>query len=108
MNTEPIEIIDLTISPTEVKVSLKTTEDDEVLYNGGSEKRARYIKKNDKPEQEKSREKTPVEELGNTVLVGGRNKPGYYAGLVKNLFAADKYAEIELMGRGEMGVMRVS
>ena len=42
------------------------------------------------------------------VLVGARHKPGFYAGLVKNLFAQDKYEEIVLQGRGEKGVLRTT
>ena len=44
------------------------------------------------------------EELSNLILVGKRHKPGFYAGLVKNLFAQNKYEDIVLQGRGEQGV----
>ena len=53
-------------------------------------------------------QKTDTSSLGNLVLVGEKNKPGFYARLVKNLFAQNKYEQIEIQGRGESGILRVS
>ena len=51
-------------------------------------------------------EKKP--ELSNLVLIGSKRKAGFYAGLVKNLFAQEKYPDIILQGRGERGVLRTA
>ena len=46
--------------------------------------------------------------LGNLVLMGEKNKAAFYVRMVKYLFAQDKYDSIDIQGRGEFGILRVS
>ena len=46
--------------------------------------------------------------LGNLVLMGEKNKSAFYVRMVKYLFAQGKYEDIDIQGRGEFGILRVS
>lgn len=46
--------------------------------------------------------------LGNLVLMGEKNKAAFYVRMVKYLFASGKYDDIDIQGRGEFGILRVS
>ena len=45
---------------------------------------------------------------GDTVSVGAKNQPAFYVRMVKRLLSDGGKTKIELQGRGEMGIMRVT
>jgi hypothetical protein len=59
----------------------------------------------DSPRTNKT-EKRPWD--GNVVSVGAKNQSAFYVRMVKRLLSAGVHDKIELQGRGEMGIMRVT